>query len=167
VGGRRDHHTAAAAARRSQLHGLHVGRTGGEPRGRPAHEVRMCLHKTVCFSYLWYSRKKAVFRIRCCGTDPRLRAKIKLKFLSESEQGDFLLLSMYCIQHCFICCPSESTVSEDAGIELTLFLSGLFCTDSANIFINPRPACRETEKGGEGERDTDRTVKGCHPARIA
>ncbi len=25
--------------------------------------------------------------------------------------------SMYCIQHCFICRPSDSTVSEDAGIE--------------------------------------------------
>jgi hypothetical protein len=24
---------------------------------------------------------------------------------------------MYCIQHSFICCPSDSTVSEDAGIE--------------------------------------------------
>jgi hypothetical protein len=24
---------------------------------------------------------------------------------------------MYCIQHCFICRPSDSTVSEDAGIE--------------------------------------------------
>jgi hypothetical protein len=24
---------------------------------------------------------------------------------------------MYFIQHCFICCPSDSTVSEDAGIE--------------------------------------------------
>jgi hypothetical protein len=24
---------------------------------------------------------------------------------------------MYCIQHCFICCPSDSTVSEDARIE--------------------------------------------------
>jgi hypothetical protein len=33
----------------------------------------------------------------------------------------------------------------------------MFCTDSANIFINPRPACRETEKGGEGERDTSTT----------
>jgi hypothetical protein len=35
------------------------------------------------------------------------------------------------------------------------------------FFINPRPACRETEKGGEGERDTGTTVKGCHQARIA
>jgi hypothetical protein len=25
------------------------------------------------------------------------------------------------------------------------------------FFINPRPACRETEKGGEGERDTGTT----------
>ncbi len=25
--------------------------------------------------------------------------------------------SMYCIQHCFICRPSDYTVSEDAGIE--------------------------------------------------
>ncbi len=43
----------------------------------------------------------------------------------------------------------------------------MFCTDSANIFINPRPACHKTEKGGEGERDTGMTVKGCHQARIA
>ncbi len=35
------------------------------------------------------------------------------------------------------------------------------------FFINPRPACPETEKGGEGERDTGRTVKGCRQARIA
>ncbi len=25
--------------------------------------------------------------------------------------------SMYCVQHCFICRPSDSTVSADAGIE--------------------------------------------------
>ncbi len=33
--------------------------------------------------------------------------------------GGFLgfFYSMYCIQHCFICRPSDSTVSEDAGIE--------------------------------------------------
>ncbi len=27
------------------------------------------------------------------------------------------MFSMYCIQHCFICRPSDSIVSEDAGIE--------------------------------------------------
>ncbi len=42
--------------------------------------------------------------------------------------------------------------------------SSLYCT--VQIFsINPRPACHKTEKGEEG--DTDRTVKGCHHARIA
>ncbi len=35
------------------------------------------------------------------------------------KQGDFfgVFLSMYFIQHCCICRPSDSTVSEDAGIE--------------------------------------------------
>ncbi len=46
----------------------------------------------------------------------------------------------------------------------------LFCTDSANIFINPRPACCETEKGGEGEKDTGITVRrvslGAHSLRL-
>ncbi len=41
----------------------------------------------------------------------------------------------------------------------------LFCTDSANIFINPRLTCCKTEEGGEGERDTGITNgKGCHEA---
>ena len=31
------------------------------------------------------------------------------------------------------------------------------------FFINPHPACCETEKGGEGERDTGKTVKGVPP----
>jgi hypothetical protein len=32
-------------------------------------------------------------------------------------KGDILDFFMYDIQHCFICRPSDSTVSEDAGIE--------------------------------------------------
>jgi hypothetical protein len=35
------------------------------------------------------------------------------------------------------------------------------------FFINPRSACRETKKGGEGERDTVRAVKGCHQECMA
>ncbi len=34
------------------------------------------------------------------------------------DRGDFLdFFFMYVVQHCFICRPSDSTVSEDAGIE--------------------------------------------------
>ena len=35
------------------------------------------------------------------------------------------------------------------------------------FIINPRPACCEKEKGGEGERDICRTVEVYYPARIA
>jgi hypothetical protein len=35
-----------------------------------------------------------------------------------ANRGIFFLFSMYCIQHCFICRPSDSAVSEDTGIEL-------------------------------------------------
>ncbi len=41
------------------------------------------------------------------------------KFLVHYEKGDFLgyIFFMYDIHHCFICRPSDSTVSEDAEIE--------------------------------------------------
>ncbi len=42
--------------------------------------------------------------------------------------------------------------------------TSLFCTDSANIFYQPPSSLPRNRGGGEGERDTDRTVKGCHPA---
>jgi hypothetical protein len=35
----------------------------------------------------------------------------------KSNRGVLGFFSMYCIQHCFICRPSDSTVSEDAEIE--------------------------------------------------
>jgi hypothetical protein len=39
-------------------------------------------------------------------------------FWFELITGGFLdFVSMYCIQHCFICRPSDFSVSEDAGIE--------------------------------------------------
>ncbi len=40
-------------------------------------------------------------------------------FLTGGFSLDFFsfLYSVYCIQHCFICRPLESTLSEDAGIE--------------------------------------------------
>ncbi len=41
----------------------------------------------------------------------------------ESQQGDFLDFCKYYIQHCFICCPSDSTVSEDGIDPRTLALA--------------------------------------------
>ncbi len=35
----------------------------------------------------------------------------------DNNRGIFWIFSVYCIQHCFICRPSDSTVTEDAGIE--------------------------------------------------
>ncbi len=35
----------------------------------------------------------------------------------------------------------------------------LFCTYGVNIFIDYRPACRDTGKGGRGERDTGTTMR--------
>ncbi len=62
--------------------------------------------------------------------------------------------------------PNHSTEEKNArpGLPWNKNRNNLseFC--SAQIarifFINPRSACRETKKGGEGERDTVRAVKG-------
>ncbi len=39
----------------------------------------------------------------------------------------------------------------------------MFCTYGVNIFIDYRPACRDTEKGGRGERDTGTTTRNGAP----
>jgi len=43
----------------------------------------------------------------------------------------------------------------------------LFRANSADFFIDPRPACCETEEGGERERDSHKIVKVHCPERIA
>jgi hypothetical protein len=62
----------------------------------------------LCFS-------KPLFCI--AGPDPdSVGSEVKDRiFNGVSFFGDFF--SFYVIQHCFICRPSDSTVSEDAGIE--------------------------------------------------
>ncbi len=44
--------------------------------------------------------------------------------LSPSFTRQVFSMSMYCIQHCFICRPSDSIVSEDAGIDWSI---GTYC----------------------------------------
>jgi hypothetical protein len=73
----------------------------------PNHELMRSLYVTKCLKILLFSFEKVEFGSRA---------------LSETYLlgGSFFLFSfMYDIQHCFICRPSESdsTVSEDAGIE--------------------------------------------------
>jgi len=43
--------------------------------------------------------------------------KTYIRLSDYQQQGDFLDFFMYFIQPCFNCRPSDSTVSEDAGIE--------------------------------------------------
>ncbi len=44
---------------------------------------------------------------------------VHLDYLESNQAASccWILFFMYCIQHCFICRPLDSTVSEDAGIE--------------------------------------------------
>ncbi len=55
-------------------------------------------------------------------------------------------------------------ISKYAKFDQKVFLKNfscklLFCTYGVNIFIDYRPACRDTEKGGKGERDTGTTTR--------
>ncbi len=44
-----------------------------------------------------------------------------------------IFIFMYIIQHCFICCLSDSTVSEDAGIEPRTFATSALTTRRSNL----------------------------------
>ncbi len=50
----------------------------------------------------------------------------------RKKQGDFLNLFMYCIQHCFLCRPSDFTLSEDAGIEPRTVVTSSWAVLSSN-----------------------------------
>ncbi len=45
------------------------------------------------------------------------RLYLKTYFTYSFLKGDFWIFFLYFMQHCFICRPSESTESEDAGIQ--------------------------------------------------
>ncbi len=61
---------------------------------------------------------KWMFSWFCCAHGSVTRSMIAFRvFLSNSGNFLFFLFFMCFIQHCFICRPSDSAVSEDAGIE--------------------------------------------------
>jgi hypothetical protein len=51
--------------------------------------------------------------------EKKIDQMILIQYFKEIERGDFIgfFIFMYVIQHCFICRPSDTSVSEDAGIE--------------------------------------------------
>jgi hypothetical protein len=49
-------------------------------------------------------------------------------------KGGFLIFFMSDIQHCFICRPSESTVSEDAGIEPRTVMTTALAVRRSNYY---------------------------------
>ncbi len=86
--------------------------------------------KYICFSWIKYLLRCSVFSLKfllyCsfvqCYTSINVFFAF-LKFLTNALLimsshiiGVFwIFFTIYCIQHCFICRPSDSTVSEDAG----------------------------------------------------
>jgi hypothetical protein len=65
---------------------------------------------------------------------------------------------MYFIQHCFICRPSDSTVSEDAGIEPRTVATSALAVRRFNqlarshwLFLEQLPRCSGCESQGEKE----------------
>jgi hypothetical protein len=62
--------------------------------------------------------------------------------------GGFLdFFPMYCVQHCFICRPSDSTVSEDAGMELLPWQSESSNHSARSPSQNRRIAYQENDEG--------------------
>ncbi len=56
--------------------------------------------------------------------------------LHSAERDNFF---MYCIQYCFICRPSDSTVSEDAGIEPRTVATTALAVRRSNLSAKSHP----------------------------
>ncbi len=53
--------------------------------------------------------------------------------------GGFFIFFPYCIQHCFICRPSDSTVPTDAGIEPRTVATGALAVRHSNHLARSHP----------------------------
>jgi hypothetical protein len=61
---------------------------------------------------------------------------------------DFFLF-MYVLQHCFICCPSDFTVSEDGGIEPKTVATSALTADALTFRLDFIPASQKGERRSE------------------
>jgi hypothetical protein len=68
--------------------------------------------------------------------------KLNIFFFKRGILGFFLF--MYVIQSCFICGPSDSTVSEDAGIEPRTVATFALTARCATNFARSHPQSRST-----------------------
>jgi hypothetical protein len=60
--------------------------------------------------------------------------KVKILLFNKLTRGFLGFFSMYCIQHCFICRLSDSTVSEDAGIESRIVATSALAVRRSNHY---------------------------------
>ncbi len=65
------------------------------------------------------------------------------------KQGGFFGMYRYFIQHCFICRPSESTVSEDAGIELRTVATRLHLNLEKCMYLRKKTKDKQTRQQDE------------------
>jgi len=81
----------------------------------------------------WYLHHRINSSLRTQLYEFRCFCKIVLLFVIQ--WGIFWIFLMYFIGHCFVCRPSDSTVSEDAGIEPWLFWLRARCLIGASNSI--------------------------------
>ncbi len=72
--------------------------------------------------YFWYKTPSFFWWLRI-----RTRKEAQFALVKRIVFYFFYLFFKYFIQHCFICCPSDSTVSEDDEIETRTIFKGDRC----------------------------------------
>ncbi len=77
----------------------------------------LCLHFLLLLLPLQPRGSRSVPVPHRSGSAPGPRTANTAKRIKKKGEFFWFFLFMYDIQHCFICRPSDSTVSEDAGIE--------------------------------------------------
>jgi hypothetical protein len=80
--------------------------------------------------------------VRCLCAFSHLPCLLWFFYISVYSTGGFFGFfssSMYSIKHCFICRPSDSTVSEDAGIEPRIVATSALAVRHSNHYARSQP----------------------------